>query len=147
MIPSRREVIDELVEILRSLQIAPRRVLIVSGGNERDLPGLMRELAEQVDGQYVDHLADCLPRLSHFPLEGYKARDLRDDLRDILDRGRKILILAELEWVLSIWDGGEQRRFFRLMATFAHMNPLVLACRLPLDYEALIGDRSRVFRF
>ena len=140
------EIVNQLVEIVRSLEIAPRRVLIVPGGNRYNLIALMRKLAEQVNGHYIDHLADCLPQLSNFPLEAYKPFNLRDDLKEMLDRRGKTLIVGELEWVLAIWDESNQCRFFQLMTTFTHKNVLVLTCRLPLDYETLIGDRSRVFR-
>lgn len=140
------EIVNQLVEAIRSIEFAPRRVLIVSGGNRYDLAALMRELAEQVNGHYIDHLADCLPQLSDFPLEAYRPINLRDDLKEMLDKEGKTLIVGELEWVLAIWNETNQRRFFQLMTTFTHKNVLVLACRLPLDYETLIGDWHRVFR-
>lgn len=139
------EIVNQLVEIVRSLEIAPRRVLIVSGGNRHNLTALMQKLAEQVKGHYIDHLADCLPQLSDFPLEAYKPINLRNNLKEMLDQRGKTLIVGELEWVLAIWHETGQRRFFRSMSPFTHNNVLVLMCRLPLDYETLIGDRRRVF--
>ena len=144
--PGRAEIVDQLVEAIRGIEIAPRRVLIVSGGNRHDLAALMRKLAEQVKGHYMDHLADRLPQLSDFPLEAYRPVNLRDDLKQMLDKEGRTLIVGELEWVLATWDGSEQRRFLQLMHTFTHKNVLVLTCLLPLDYEMLIGDRRRVFR-
>jgi len=140
------EIVNQLVERVRSLEITPRRVLIVSGGDRYDLTALMRELAKQVSGHYIDHLGDCLPQLSSFPLEAYKPVNLREDLKEMLDKGGKTLIVGELEWVLATWDEGNQCGFFESMATFTHKNVLALACRLPLDYETLIGDRRLVFR-
>jgi len=144
--PGQLEIVDQLREAIRSIEIAPRRVLIVSGGSRYDPAALMRKLAEQVNGHYVDHLADRLPQLAHFPLEAYKPVNLRDDLKQMLDKEDRTLIVGELEWVLAIWDEIEQRRFLQLMRTFTHKNVLVLTCLPPLDYETLIGDRRRVFR-
>lgn len=144
--PGQAEIVDQLAEAIRGIEIAPRRVLIVSGGSRYDLAALMRKLAEQVNGYYVDHLADRLPQLSDFPLEAYKPVNLRDDLKQMLEKEGKTLIVGELEWVLAIWDEIEQPRFFQIMRTFAHKNVLVLTCALTLDYETLIGDRRRVFR-
>jgi len=144
--PGQAEIVDQLAEAIRGIEIAPRRVLIVSGGSRHDLAALMRKLAERVKGHYIDHLADRLPQLSDFPLEAYRPVNLRDELKQMLDKEGRTLIVGELEWVLATWDGSEQRRFLQLMRTFTHENVLVLTCVLPLDYETLIGDRRRVFR-
>ena len=144
--PGEPEIVDQLTKAIRSIEIAPRRVAIVSGSGPCDLAALMPRLAEQVNGHYVDHLADRLPQLGDFPLEAYKPVNLRDDLKQMLDKEGRTLIVGELEWVLATWDESEQRRFLQLMRTFTHKNVLVLTCLLPLDYEMLIGDRRRVFR-
>lgn len=141
-----RQIVNELAEIITHLQIAPRRVLIVRARDHHNLAPLMQTLAERVDGHYVDHLADCVPQLSDFPLEAYKPVHLREDLKALLDKDGKTLIVGELEWALAIWNETEQRIFFQSMTTFTHRNVLVLVCRLALDYETLIEDRRRVFR-
>ena len=120
------------------------RVCVLCGGPLSHKTTVARKLSEELDGQYIDVLADKLMgEQRSVTLHG--PTDFKKDIGQWSKETNSLLVVDEIEPLLDIWPRNAQEDLLKLLSKWRTDCVILLVTRLNLPFEDYLG-KERVFR-
>lgn len=143
---------NHLIELIRAkieeyqTQPSAPRVFVMYGSPLSGKTRIAREVAEGLEGKYIDLLKDKLSTLSP-KLGSYCPLDFKRDLNTWAKEADAILVIDEIETLLDTWTREQQEDLLKLLSGLGGRmhSPVLITTRLNLPYEDFIG-KDRVFK-
>jgi hypothetical protein len=127
-------------------QPSANRVFWLQGPPQSGKTAAAIELARRASGTYVDLLADKLGDLDP-PVGTYRPKHFQADVKHWARDAGSLLVIDEVEPLFDTWSHTQQEDAVRLLSglTARTSCPVLVATRIPLDYDRLTGNKGRLF--
>ena len=136
----KRKIVQRIEEMKRERY----KTMFVVGNPLSGKTALAKEIANSLNGEYIDHLQDVLPQIKSPVLGSYGPIDFREYLKK---KGnslpKEVLMIDEIKWLISTWSQKQKKELPRLLSFLATKSVIILVVTKPCEWINNVSSTSQ----